>query len=636
VNATNSDDIQRLARSIEDLTAALARPGSRRRRVVEHILRALRDSLLREADLLALASLRDILRHEARRPAILDLDNHLARRMDELTEANRELVELKEHLAAELSAMARLHEFGTRLLLVNEVQTVLDQTLLATMELQNADFGIVQLNDSERGGLVIVAQRNFLPTFLDHFALVREGECVCGRAARERVRVIVEDVQTDESFAAHRPVAMEAGFRAVQSTPLIGHDAALLGVLSTYFRNPHRSSNTELRLTDLYSRYAMQLVERKRAEEERSKLAAIVQNSADFIGIAALDGKVLFLNAAARRMVGLGETGPVDENILSFVAAEDAAHVTAEIMPRLERDGFWDGESSLRHFRTGAVVPVLQHVFHIREPRTERPLAIATVCRDITERRRAELAASKAHQELAHVARVLSIGELTASIAHEINQPLAAIVANGNACRRWIDREIPDLEEAKARIASIVRDANRASEVIQRIRAYSTKASLPRSRLNVNDVIREVLALTLGEVTREGVVLQLNLSCMLPEVVADRVELQQVILNLVINSIEAMRSVAGRPRLLLIASCLQDSTTVEVLVRDSGCGVDAQLLPRLFEPLFTTKPNGMGLGLSISRRIIEAHGGQLIASVNPLHGLTLSFGLPASREPTRE
>ena len=632
MNATNTDEIQRLERCIEDLIAALAAPPTSRTRFVGHILRTLRDTLLHDAGAPASAALQEDLHPEIQWRAMADLDGHLARRLDELTEANRELLELKEHLAAELGAMARLHEFGTRLLLMNEVQTVLEQTLAAIMELQGADFGNVQLNDPERGGLVIVAHRNFKPAFLEHFALVSENDCPCGRAAQERGRVIVEDVQVDETFAAHRQVAAEAGFRSVQSTPLISHEGELLGVLSTHFRRPHRPSNTDLRLTDLYIRHATQMVERKRAEEERSKLAAIVENSSDFIGIASLEGKVSFLNAAARRMVGLSENGPVVEDIRSFVVKEDARRIATEILPTVEAHGFWDGEMSLRHFRTGAVIPVLQHVFHIREPRTGKPLALATVCRDITERRRAEHDANKAHRELAHVARVLSIGELTTSIAHEINQPLAAIVANGNACRRWIDREIPDIEEAKARLASIVRDANRASEVIHRIRAYSTKATLSRSPLNVNDVIREVLALTSGELTREGVVLQESLSSTLPVVMADRVELQQVVLNLVINSIEAMRAVAGRPRTLLIASARKNAMTVEVVVRDSGAGVEAQHVPRLFEPFFTTKPHGMGLGLSISRRIIEAHGGQLLARINPKWGMTVSFALPSIRE----
>jgi PAS domain S-box-containing protein len=414
----------------------------------------------------------------------------------------------------------------------------------------------------------------------------------------------------------------------VQSTPLIGHNGEVLGLLSTHFRRPHRPTDSELRLTDLYVRQATQTVERKRAEEDRSRLASIVENSSDFIAIASLAGRVYFLNAAARRMIGLHDSEPIPADMRSYVSREDGERIVRQIVPALERAGFWDGEIALRHVRTGAAIPVLQHVFCVRGSSSDRPTALATVCRDITERRRAEQAAGKAQQELAHAARVLGMGELTTSIAHEINQPLAAIVANGNACRRWIEREVPDLEEARASLDRIIRDANRASEVIQRIRAFSTKAALVRSPLNVNDVVREVLALTHDEMAREQVVLRTQLADNLPAVVADRVELQQVILNLVINSLEAMRTIAGRPRSLTITSPHPQASEIEVAVCDSGSGAEPQVLARLFEVFYTTKPQGMGLGLSISRRIIEAHGGQLLAVPNPEVGLTLHFSLP--------
>jgi PAS domain S-box-containing protein len=560
--------------------------------------------------------------------ATAELETHVTRRIGQLTDANRELGHLKDTLAAELGAMARLHEFSRCLLALGDLQAVLEQTLTEIMELQSADFGTVQLTDAEQGGLVIVAQRNFQPAFLHYFALVRDGGSVCARAAGTHCRVVVEDVQTDEFFAPHRHAAVEAGFRAVQSTPLLGQRGELLGVVSTHFRRPHRPSEAELRLTDLYARLATQTIERKLAEDERSKLASIVENSSDFIGIASLAGKCIFINAAGRKMVGLTIDEPVGDYIRSYVAAEDRERLAREIMPAVERSGFWDGELSLRHLRTGASIPVLQHVFHMREPQTGRPLALATVCRDITERRRAEHAASKAQQDLAHAARVLSIGAMTTSIAHEINQPLAAIVANGNACRRWIERDVPAMSEARASLNSIVRDANRASDVIQRIRAFSTKSTLSRALLNVNDVVRDVLSLTSTEMLHDQIELDTCLSDTLPRIIADRVELQQVVLNLVMNSIEAMRSVVGRPHVLLIASRQRNATEIEVSVRDSGSAVDAQQLPRLFEPFFTTKPQGMGLGLSISRRIIESHGGQLRASPNPDWGLSLSFTLP--------
>jgi PAS domain S-box-containing protein len=527
--------------------------------------------------------------------------------------------------------MERLHDFAG-LLSTAEPHVVLDQALVAAMQIQAADFGHVQINDRQAGGLVIVAQRNFQPEFLDNFALVRlDDGCACGRAFRTQARVIIEDVETDESFAPHRRCAAEAGFRAVQSTPLLGHRGEVLGVLSTHFREPHRPADAELRATDLYVRLVSQMLERMRAEEDCGRLASIVQHSRDFIGILSLAGKPLFLNAAGRRLIGLEEDEPIPESLHNyFVGEESELRVTALIRRSLERKGFWEGERSLRHVRTGSVVPVLQHVFHICEPLCTAPVAIAVVCRDITARRTAEEAAGSAQRELAHAARLLSMGELATSIAHEINQPLAAIVANGNACRRWLEREPPELREARASLDHIVRDAYRASDVIRRVRKFSTKETPARALLDLNDVIREVLAFTQDETRREEVEVQTRLLEPLAPVVGDRVELQQVVLNLVMNSIEALRAVFDRPRCLSIVSTHAQSDLLQVCVRDNGIGVSPDDLRRLFAPFYTTKATGMGLGLAISRRIIEAHGGQLTATPGPVNGLILSFRLPAS------
>ncbi len=509
---------------------------------------------------------------------------------------------------------------------------VLDQALVAAMQIQAADFGHVQINDRQAGGLVIVAQRNFRPEFLDTFALVRaDGGRARGRAFRTHTRVIIEDVETEESFAPHLRCATEAGFRAVQSTPLLGHRGELLGMLSTHFRQPHRPSDAELLATDLYVRLVSQMLERMRAEEECSRLASIVQHSRDFIGILSVAGRPLFLNAAGRRLIGLEEDEEIPESLHNyFMGEESESRLTTPIRRALEREGFWEGEMSLRHVRTGALVPVLQHVFHICEPLCTAPVATAVVCRDISARRTAEEAASSAQRELAHAARVLSMGELATSIAHEINQPLAAIVTNGNACRRWLEREPPELREARASVEHIIRDAYRASDVIRRVRKFSTKEMPARSSLDLNDVIREVLAFTQDEIRREEVEVQTRLLEPLAPVVGDRIELQQVVLNLVMNSVEAMRAVLDRPRCLSITSTHPQSDLLQVCVRDNGVGVSPDDLPRLFAPFYTTKMNGMGLGLAISRRIIEAHGGQLTATPGPVNGLILSFRLPAS------
>jgi PAS domain S-box-containing protein len=248
---------------------------------------------------------------------------------------------------------------------------------------------------------------------------------------------------------------------------------------------------------------------------------------------------------------------------------------------------------------------------------------------DITERKRAEEAFRTAQIELAHVTRVATLGEMTASIAHEINQPLGALVNNAGACLGWLDAE--NLEEARNSVALVMDDAQRASEIITGIRALVKKAPPQKDWLDINQIIREVIGLGQSEVQRNHVALETQLSDDMPLVFADRIQLQQVMLNLMMNAIEAMTQVTT-PRELLISSGADDSKSVLVVVRDSGPGLDSKSLERLFEPFYTTKPQGMGMGLAICRSIIEAHGGRLWAASNRDRGASFHFTLPTGED----
>jgi C4-dicarboxylate-specific signal transduction histidine kinase len=243
------------------------------------------------------------------------------------------------------------------------------------------------------------------------------------------------------------------------------------------------------------------------------------------------------------------------------------------------------------------------------------------------QRRRAEAALREAQAELAHVTRATTMGELTASIAHEINQPLAAVVANANACFRWLASPIPNLDEARDAISRIVRDGNRASDVIRRIRALIKKGDTEKTLLDINEVIQEVVSLTQSEIQKSGVVLKMNLAVDLPRILGDRIQLQQVILNLAINGIEAMNTVTDRPREMVIRSSAQESDKVLLAVQDSGIGLDAQNLEKIFDTFYTTKSQGMGMGLAISRSIVESHSGRLWAVPNDGPGATFQFTL---------
>jgi C4-dicarboxylate-specific signal transduction histidine kinase len=266
----------------------------------------------------------------------------------------------------------------------------------------------------------------------------------------------------------------------------------------------------------------------------------------------------------------------------------------------------------------------------------ERTRQLATVNeelrKEILERKSAEEALRKAQTDLAHVARVMTLGELTASIAHEVNQPLAAVTTNANACLRWLARDPPDLEEARECLRRIVRDGNRAGDVIARLRALVKKSAPAKAPLDFNDMFEEVLAMIDPEARRHRVAVWTDLAAGLPLVRGDRLQVQQVLLNLVMNSIEAMQAVTDRPRELRIRTQPHESDTVLVTVQDTGIGLDPQGMARLFESFYTTKPEGMGLGLSISRTIIEAYGGRLWATPHDGPGATFQFTLPAGSE----
>jgi PAS domain S-box-containing protein len=251
---------------------------------------------------------------------------------------------------------------------------------------------------------------------------------------------------------------------------------------------------------------------------------------------------------------------------------------------------------------------------------------------DVTERKRAEEALREAQAELTHVTRMMTMGELMASIAHEVNQPLAAVTTNGSACLRWLARDPPNLEEARECLRRIIRDGNRAGDVIARIRALVKKSAPAKAPLDLSDTIQEVLTMITPEACQHRVAVWTDLAASLPLVWGDRLQVQQVLLNLVMNGIEAMQAVTDRPRELRIRTQPHEFDTVLVTVQDTGIGLDPQSMARLFEPFYTTKPEGMGLGLSISRSIIEAHGGRLWATPNDGPGATFQFTLPAGSE----
>jgi PAS domain S-box-containing protein len=373
----------------------------------------------------------------------------------------------------------------------------------------------------------------------------------------------------------------------------------------------------------------VEIAEHHRTSQKLRTLASVVESSPDFIGISSLEGDAEFVNPAGRALVGFAADEQVrNTKILDFVAEEDRQRFQDQALPGALRDGHWKGETLFRSFATGASIPVWQDVFLITEPGTDRPLALATISRDLRERKRAADALIAAQAQVAHIARVTTMGELAASIAHEVNQPLTAVVMNGNACLRWLAGANPNLDEARAALTRVVKEGSRAGDIIRKIRALLKKSPPHIAPVDLNEMIQEALVLTKHEMLRSGVSARTELAGDLPMVPGDRVSLQQVILNLVVNAIEATRMIADGPRELVISSQSDGPGEAVIAVSDSGVGIDDSNPDQIFNAFFTTKPDGMGMGLSISRSIIEMHGGRLWATSNESRGATFWFSLP--------
>jgi C4-dicarboxylate-specific signal transduction histidine kinase len=289
----------------------------------------------------------------------------------------------------------------------------------------------------------------------------------------------------------------------------------------------------------------------------------------------------------------------------------------------IERHGVWSGE--LTHTTRDGRKILVESRHQLMREADGRRLVLET-SRDITERKRAEEAVRQAQADLAHISRVTTMGELTASLAHELNQPIAAAVTNANTCYRWLARDHPDLEEAREAVMRIVKDGTRAAEIIARIRSFYKKGTPQRDVVDVNDVVREMLVLLRNEANRYSVSIRTELAADLPKVLADRVQLQQVFMNLMLNGIEAMKDTAGE---LKIRSQQGEDSQLLISVSDTGVGLPTGKADQIFNAFFTTKPEGTGMGLAISRSILEAHGGRLWATPGTGRGASFHFTLPS-------
>ncbi|MDB5578449.1 MAG: multi-sensor signal transduction multi-kinase, partial [Bradyrhizobium sp.] len=372
--------------------------------------------------------------------------------------------------------------------------------------------------------------------------------------------------------------------------------------------------------------FVLDLSERKRAEY----VARLVFNSSpDRISIVGRDYRWQRANPALERRWGISAEKFIGRHVADFLGA-DTFEQTAK--PNYDRCFAGEEVNYAGWFNLALGRRYLAATYTPLRPDSERVEAALVISRDLTEHMLASEALREAQIGLAHANRVTTMGQLTASIAHEVNQPLAGVIANAEAGLRWLDRETPDIYATRRSLEWIIDDGNRANEVIRRVRSLAKKTDLEMVSLVINDVVREVIALVQRELTSHQALLRMELAPALPMILGDRIQLQQVIINLVMNGAEAMQSVTDRPRELVIRSHQDETQQVFVGVTDSGVGISAEDADRLFNPFFTTKSSGMGMGLSICRSIIEAHRGRLWVKANMPHGATFQFTLPVNAD----
>jgi PAS domain S-box-containing protein len=457
-------------------------------------------------------------------------------------------------------------------------------------------------------------------------------ETVLHYVIRTRESVILDDGSAQNPFSADEYISQKHA-RSVLCLPMV-KQAKLIGAL--YLENKlasHVFTPARISVLELLASQAAISLENARLYNDLQEREARIRRLVDsnIIGILIVDsrGRIVDANQAFLDIVGYAREDLVSGRLrwrdltpAEWRDADDRAladlKAAGTVQPR-EKEYFR---------KDGSRVPVLVGATAFGDGQDE---GVAFVL-DLTERKHVEGVLRDAQTNLAHVMRITTLGELTASISHEVSQPLAAVVNAAAACQRWLGGTTPNLGEARRAVEWITKEANRASEVIRRVRALANKTDIEKAPLDVNDVVREAIALVQRELTSHLVSLRMEFAPALPMIPGDRVQLQQVIINLVMNGIEAMQSVTDRPRELVIQSDQDETQQVLVSVTDCGVGVSAENADRLFNAFFTTKPSGMGMGLSICRSIMEAHGGRLWGTANVPHGTTFQFTLPVNAD----
>lgn len=453
----------------------------------------------------------------------------------------------------------------------------------------------------------------------------------CGRAASSKAEVIVTDVMSDERWEASgwRSLALGFGLRSCWSSPILARDKTSLGVLALYQHDPGEPTAFQLEIIRQLTHIASIAVERSNIDSafKRSEACLVEAQRLSLTGsfgwIVSMDAH--FWSKETFRIFEYDPSTPVSIRLVLDRAYPADIHLVEEAIELAAEGKGFDYEC--RFQMPGGSTKILHIVAHATYNHAGEVEYIGAV-QDVTDRRSSEEVLGKLRLELTHMARVTSLGALTASIAHEVNQPLSGIMTNASTCLRMLASDPPNVDGAKETARRTIRDGNRASDVITRLRALFSKNSGTKESVDLNEAAREVIALSLTELQRTRVVLRPDFTEGLPAITGDRIQLQQVILNLLMNASDAMSTVDDRPRQLTIGTRRDEGDSVQLTVKDAGIGLDIDDMDRLFDAFYTTKESGMGIGLAVSRSIIESHQGRLWAVANEGPGATFAFSIP--------